>query len=302
MKPVIDSLESLTQIDQVQRLFHGRGGRFSGLNHICLDWFPDVLLLTSFDVIEDDLLADWHRAIEAAVQQHPLMQSFNLVYQCRAKGHQQTQLLAGEVPEPHIVQEGQCRYLIHLMRGQNHGLFLDMANGRNWVQNHANGAKVLNLFAYTCAFSCVAMAGGAQSVVNMDMSRGALNIGKRNHQLNGFESGVRYFSHDIFSSFGKLKRHGPYDLIVADPPSYQKGSFIASKDYPRLLRRLPELLEERGELLLCLNAPNLDSGFLREQVAQAAPELVFAERLANPAVFADSDEERSLKVLRYRKR
>jgi hypothetical protein len=37
---------------------------------------------------------------------------------------------------------------------------------------------------------------------------------------------------------------GPYDLVIADPPSFQKGSFVATKDWARLLRRLPDLLRE----------------------------------------------------------
>ena len=35
-------------------------------------------------------------------------------------------------------------------------------------------------------------------------------------------------------------------------------------------------------------------------MSEIAPELQFVERLANPVVFADVDEERSLKVLVYR--
>ena len=92
---------------------------------------------------------------------------------------------------------------------------------------------------------------------------------------------------------------GPYGVIVIDPPSYQKGSFIATKDYIKLIRRLPDLLEPQGHVLLCLNAPELDTAFLHAQVAEAAPGLRFVERLANPEAFADIDPEKSLKVLHY---
>jgi 23S rRNA (cytosine1962-C5)-methyltransferase len=88
-------------------------------------------------------------------------------------------------------------------------------------------------------------------------------------------------------------------VIVIDPPSYQKGSFIATKDYAKLIRRLPDLLEPQGHVLLCLNAPELDTQFLHEQVAEAAPSLRFVERLANPVAFVDIDPEKSLKVLHY---
>ena len=106
--------------------------------------------------------------------------------------------------------------------------------------------------------------------------------------------------HDLFSSWGKVTRGGPYDLVIADPPSYQRGSFVATKDYARVLRRLPGLLVPDGHALLCLNAPELGTGFLREQVQALAPSLAFAERVTNPAVFADVDEECSLKVLVFR--
>jgi 23S rRNA (cytosine1962-C5)-methyltransferase len=64
---------------------------------------------------------------------------------------------------------------------------------------------------------------------------------------------------------------------------------------------LPDLLEPQGHVLLCLNAPELDSQFLHSQVAEAAPNLKFVERLANPEAFADIDPEKSLKVLHYQK-
>jgi 23S rRNA (cytosine1962-C5)-methyltransferase len=95
-------------------------------------------------------------------------------------------------------------------------------------------------------------------------------------------------------------RTGPYELVIVDPPSYQKGSFIATKDYARLMRRLPELLVPGGHVLLCLNAPELGISFLQDQMAALASELDFVERLPNPAAFPDISPERALKVLVYR--
>ena len=67
----------------------------------------------------------------------------------------------------------------------------------------------------------------------------------------------------------------------------------------KLIRRLPDLLEPQGHVLLCLNAPELDTDFLHRQVSEAAPGLRFVERLANPAAFVDVDPEKALKVLHY---
>ena len=300
MQSFIQALATIELGDDAVRLFHGRGGHYAGCEHLCLDWFAPVLLLTSFTPLADDDLATCQQAIAARWQAIRPESQLNLVYQYRSAGETFTQVLQGEVPEPHIVSENGARFQVHLMRGQNHGLFLDMANGREWVRANARYKKVLNLFAYTCGFSVAALQGGADEVVNMDMSKGALGIGKQNHLLNGFSAGARFLGHDIFKSWGKLKKLGPYDIIVADPPSNQKGSFVATKDYVRLIRRLPELLADNGEVLLCLNAPELDTTFLRQQVADAAPALEYIERLANPPAFMDVSEEKSLKVLRYR--
>ena len=65
------------------------------------------------------------------------------------------------------------------------------------------------------------------------------------------------------------------------------------------MRRLPDLLAPDGHALLCLNAPELGVNFLQEQMQTLAPELVFKQRVANPAVFADVSSERALKVLVY---
>jgi len=134
----------------------------------------------------------------------------------------------------------------------------------------------------------------------VDMGHGAIAIGQQNHQLNGLTTGASFLPHDIFTTWGKINRGGAYDLIIVDPPSYQKGSFVATKDYARLMRRLPDLLMPGGHALLCLNAPELGVAFLQDQMAELAPELGFVERVANPAVFADVSEDRALKVLVYR--
>ena len=73
----------------------------------------------------------------------------------------------------------------------------------------------------------------------------------------------------------------------------------ATKDYTRQEHRQNELLAAQRHALLCLNAPELSSQFLRDTVEAEAPALQFIQRLANPPAFADVDEERSLKVLVY---
>lgn len=307
MQALLDTIAQLEVPTDACRLFHGRGGRHPGCEHLVLDAFPPVLVLTSFQPLDETALQALDTALLARWAQIGQGQPLNWVFQMRQPGTKaETRLVRGSVPEPHIVTEAGLQYRAHVLRGQNHGLFLDMAAGRRWVRahvaqhpEHRHGLKVLNLFAYTCAFSVAALDAGARQVLNMDMAQGALATGQHNHQLNGL-TGASFLAHDIFSSWGKITRSGPYHLIVIDPPSYQKGSFVATKDYAKLMRRLPDLLRPGGHVLLCLNAPELGTAFLQDQMAEIAPTLQFVERIANPAAFADVDEERSLKVLLYR--
>ena len=303
MQALLAAIAAMDRPAGACRIFHGRGGRFPGEERWVLDAWPPVLLLTSFGPASEEELAAVGEALAARWAVVAPGEALHWVWQQRDEVRAHNRVMAGAVPDPHVVEEDGARYEVHLPRGLNHGLFLDMAAGRRWVREWARahpGGRVLNLFAYTCAFSVAALQGGARQVVNLDMSAGAISTGQQNHALNGLAGRASFLAHDIFKTWGKITRGGPYGLVIVDPPSYQKGSFVATKDYARLLRRLPDLLPPGGHALLCLNAPELDSAFLRQQVQEQAPTLQFVERLANPATFADAQPERALKVLVYR--
>ena len=299
MQALLDAIATMAKPIDAERVFHGRGGLFPGCEHLALDAFPPVFLLTAFAPISEDELAQVDDALVARWAVLAPGEPLNWVFQHRDGHRTETRLMAGSAPDPHVVTEDGARCAVHLLQGQNHGLFLDMAEGRRWVRQQAAGQKVLNLFAYSCAFSVAALQGGAKAVVNLDMSASAIALGQHNHALNGL-SGASFLAHDIFKTWGKITRSGPYHLVIVDPPSFQKGSFVATQDYVRLMRRLPDLLRPGGRVMLCLNAPELDTSFLHDRMRDAAPELVFEQRLANPAAFADASPERSLKVLIYR--
>ena len=294
------SLNALVaQPHEARRVLHGRGGMYGAdWDHVTLDWYPPVWLWTTFRA-EDPATTAW---IVDAVQKFSMRSNiteFNFVHQDRAQNATNL-VLRGCVPQPHVVMEHGNAFTINLMHSQNTGIFLDAAVARQWAQAASADKRVLNLFAYTCGFSLAALRGHASEVVNVDMSKGALRTGQRNHDLNGLSLNARFLGHDVFKTWGKIKKLGPYDLIICDPPSYQKGSFVAKKgDYAKVIRRIPSLLEPGGQTLLCLNAPELGTDFLLDLVAVEAPELQYCCRLENPETFPAMDPERSLKVLLF---
>ena len=226
----------------------------------------------------------------------------SLLLQHRDRQGSPMDVLWGQSSDYQDVIESGLTYKLDLGRNQNNGLFLDMRYGRDWVREHAAGKRVLNLFAYTCGFSVAAIAGGADYVVNLDMAKAALSRGRDNHHLNNHDlKKVSFLGHELFKSWGKVRKMGPYDLIIIDPPSFQKGSFALTKDYQKILRRLPELLTEEGVVLACVNDPTLTSQFLIDGMAAEAPDMVFSHRLDNPAEFKDIEPEAGLKALVFKR-
>jgi len=288
---------------ETRRLFHGRGRCWPGLEQVTVDWLQGVVLVSLFKEPEAAQLEGLKQRLMDITRSPEWTQSgaHTLALQHRYLLQSTTEWLVGEVIEDMTITEGGLRYRVDLGRKQNTGLFLDMRYGRDWVRANAVGKRVLNLFAYTCGFSVAAVEGGAEHVVNLDMSSPALNRGRDNHRLNGHDlSKVSFLGHDLFKSWGKVIGKGPYDLVIIDPPSFQKGSFLLTKDYQRVLRRLPELLTPQGTVLACMNDPALGSDFLIEGVTREAPSLRFVERLANPPEFPDADVEAGLKALVFR--
>ncbi|WP_248795750.1 class I SAM-dependent methyltransferase [Pseudomonas sp. MWU13-2105] len=289
---------------ETRRLFHGRGRCWPGLEQLTVDWLQGVLLVSLFKEPEPGQLQALKDLLMEISQSPAWLASGarTLLLHHRYLPLSPAEWLVGQAIEEWVITEGGLRYQVDLGKKQNNGLFLDMRYGRDWVRANARGKRVLNLFAYTCGFSVAAIAGGAAHVLNLDMSRAALSRGRDNHRLNGHDLGkVGFLGHDLFKSWGKVIGSGPFDLVIIDPPSFQKGSFLLSKDYQRVLRRLPELLSAEGEVLACMNDPAVGSDFLIEGVTREAPGMLFERRLDNPPEFPDIDAESGLKALLFKR-
>ncbi len=287
---------SVTNFTDCQRLFHGRGHAYENLSHVNVDWLSPVMLITLYQAVDEAWLLTQAKALQALTAECRSVQ-----VQRRYDKFSPTQVLLGEAIDHTIVTENGLSYHIELGKAQNSGLFLDMSNGRTWVKEHAQDHNVLNLFAYTCAFSVAATAGGASKVVNIDLSKASLSKGRENHQLNHLAKRdgkkVIFEGLDIFKSNSRIKKYGKYDLLICDPPSFQKGSVNIERDYAKIIRRIPQWMNSGAKLMLCLNSPDLDEQFLLSEVERECPDCIFDEQLQNPEVFKEAYKGKGLKVL-----
>lgn len=295
LKSFFEASSFIEQSKNSQRIFHGRGGGFDQLNWCCIDYFDPVILITCFEQPPEQLIEN--------VTDYIQTQSSNtcIIKQSRYLPRSPFEVIAGQLPEQVVARRGSLSFLLNFQQ-QNIGFFLDMEPGREWLEARAAQKTVLNLFAYTCAFSVIARESGAKRVVNVDLSRRALTTGRENHRLNNHDlTGIQFEGIDILKSWGRLKKNGPYDLIIVDPPSYQKGSFVATRDYVKIIRRLDELSALQAEVLLCLNDPSLPPEFILDLVEQHAPSLQFNSRLPQHPHFPDASTDAALKLLTFRR-
>ena len=291
----VSRMASVERTDTAVRLFHGRGHCYPGFEDLTVDLYSSFALVASF---ADDAAGAKLLALQIA---EALPQLQGVCLQVRKGRRLLTENVVNEVPESLVVTDGGLRYLVRPHRNQNVGLFLDMAPTRQWLRGRCDGKRLLNLFAYTCAFSVVAIAGGATCVVNNDMSRSALAWGRENHQLNAQDLGkVRMLPHDLFKSWSKIRRFGPYDTVVIDPPTNQRGSFNAEKQYGQVLKRLTSFCTRDAEVVACLNSPFLSGDFLIQQMARWCPPCQFIETLSASEDFPDQYPERGLKIAVFR--
>jgi len=268
--PIYKSLE-------FKRLYHGRGEKT----------YPFLTV----DSIEDSILAEFYEETD----EKPFLEYLknyiknthhkNVIVKRRYKN--ETFAYIGEIPKEIFAIENGIKFKLNLYN-QNIGYFGDTKNAREYIGQIAADKSVLNLFSYTCGFSLYAKKNCAKFIANVDMSKSALKIGMQNHSLNAISTkNVAFWPYNILKAFGKLKKKAPYDIIIIDPPTYQKGSFIASSDYAKIIRKLDALSHEKTKLLACINAP----GFSKEEfvyMIESNSPFKFKNQIPNPEEYTNS--------------
>jgi 23S rRNA G2069 N7-methylase RlmK/C1962 C5-methylase RlmI len=173
---------------------------------------------------------------------------------------QQYEKLAQEKQYFSVFEYG-VKFKVNLHDYLDTGLFLDHRETRQRVSSIAKGRSVLNLFAYTCAFSVHAALAGASLTKSVDLSNTYTAWGKDNFALNGLSlhdnvivraDCLKFLDEEI--AFGAL-----YDIIVIDPPTISRSKkmdqmFDIQVDYPALLTKALRLLSKGGTIFFSTNS------------------------------------------------
>ncbi|MFO7742248.1 MAG: class I SAM-dependent rRNA methyltransferase [Anaerolineae bacterium] len=130
--------------------------------------------------------------------------------------------------DPVLFWENGLRFEADPIRGHKTGFYLDQRENRARVEPLAGGKGVLNVFAYTGAFSVYAAWGGARQVVDVDASAPALAAAERNLAHNRHVPAVASVLHetvvdDAFEALARMGESGRrFDLVIVDPPAFAR--------------------------------------------------------------------------------
>lgn len=182
------------------------------------------------------------------------MADIHLKVRARQEGKAQYERL-GESGARLTVQEDGIAFLVNLEDYLDTGLFLDHRALRRRVRLEAKDKDVLNLFAYTGAFSVHAAVGGARSTTTVDLSATYLDWARDNFVANGLTPG-RLVRADVVQWL--REPGGWYDLIVLDPPTFSnskkmRATLDVQRDHPELIGRARERLRPGGVLYFSTN-------------------------------------------------
>jgi len=149
------------------------------------------------------------------------------------------------------------------------GLYVDQRATRAWLRRRASGLRVLNLFAYTGAFSLSLLAAGAAEATDVDLSQPALDRAAEAAALNHL-AGHRTVKRDARAFLNADA--GLYDRVIIDPPTSAQGGdgWVARRDYPELLRLAWRHVAPGGLLLAVSNSVGKPFP-LRETLRAACP-------------------------------
>ena len=161
------------------------------------------------------------------------------------------------------VRENGLNFLVDLERGLHSGLFLDQRNNRRDLMSRVAGKRVLNLFAFTAAFSVAAAASGAVRVTGVDASPAYTDWGRANFEANRLNTKRHDFIvGDCFEVLHDLTRQGRcFDIVLMDPPSYSTTSrsrFTTRGGTSGMVAAVLPLLASGGLLIASSNHQKVD--------------------------------------------
>ncbi len=250
-----------TQTD-VFRLIHAEGDFLPGA---IVDYYAGALVLQSHTAGLDKQIEPLTQALLEVIKPKGILLRNDVQVRSREGiAKEEPRLLYGEVPEEILVRENNLRFTVDLWKGQKTGFFTDQRDKRQRVGYYAPGLSrlsdtptLLNCFSYSAGFSIYAAAANPElKTINVDQSAGALEIARKNFELNQLDYSAHAFEAiDAFKFLqGAADEKQRFSAVILDPPAFAKShreKERALQGYIRLNSLGLAVVEKGGLLITC---------------------------------------------------
>src|SRR5690349_6368184 len=177
-----------SDITNAFRIIHGEG---DGLPGLIIDYYDGVAIVQAHDIgmhIDRMQIAS---ALEKTVEGiKAIYYKSQSTLPGKMRDAEQNEYLLGMGIVPHIIIEHSNKFYIDWEEGQKTGFFLDQRENRRLLGSFSKDKKVLNTFCYTGGFSVYSLVAGAELVHSVDASEKAIELTKKNLELNGFSPNI----------------------------------------------------------------------------------------------------------------
>lgn len=185
----------------------------------------------------------------------------------------QVETVTGTIPDPVEVDIDGIRFAVDVLKGQKTGFYLDQRENRRALTPYVRGARVLDTFCYSGAWSLYALQAGAGEVIACDDSAAAVELTRRNAVLNGVEARLQAVTADAFRFLQELGERGErFDCVILDPPAFAKSKKHLDEAlvaYQRLNKLALRLLRPGGVLISSCCSYHVDDASFFECLKKA---------------------------------
>jgi 23S rRNA (cytosine1962-C5)-methyltransferase len=184
-------------------------------------------------------------------------------------------IIGGDEFDHLIIREEELKYFVDIRKGHKTGFYLDQRINRSLVRKLAAGKMVLDCFSYTGGFSVSALHGGAEKVVSVESSTEALELHRKNLELNSCSKDLNQLVQgDVFNVLRTLRDKGDrFDLIILDPPKFAPTAAHvqrAARGYKDINLLALKLLDSNGLLITFSCSGGIDEALFQKILAGAA--------------------------------
>jgi len=250
-----------------QRLIYSEGDLIPSL---IVDDYNGILVIQTLSQGSDKLKETFVEILSEEFSPTAIVERNDAKVRQRENLPMQSGVLFGEVADETVIEQDGVKFYIAPLEGQKTGSFLDQRENHFAVRNYAFG-RGLDCFTFNGGFA-LNLAQVCDEVVAIDISEDAINLAKRNAELNGVEN-IEFRTANVFDALRDYEKAGEkFDCIVLDPPAFVKSRSAlrsAVRGYKEINLRALKLLNKGGILVSCSCSFHFSEEIFLETLAES---------------------------------